>query len=340
MKHLQVAVIGAGRIGAIHCETLASMKAVDVVAIVDSDIVAASSLACRLNLDARVADDEATVFSGCRPDAVIICTPTRTHADLIIQAAEEAIDVFCEKPVCESSESTQEILQRVAKSGIRLQVGFNRRFDSLSRSVHSVIHGGAVGSVRSLRITSRDPSPPPLAYLQSSGGLFRDMAIHDFDLAMFLMNQRVVEVVAIGAALIDPAVADYNDVDVAITTIRFEHGPVCVIENSRQSSSGYHTTIEVHGSDGSFIAADPSGNSGRLFNTEGIHSIGGATDFATRFRQSYEAEMQAFINCVRTKSPPPVTGLDGLNAILVAEAADRSCRESIIMRPKAPEIAK
>jgi myo-inositol 2-dehydrogenase/D-chiro-inositol 1-dehydrogenase len=260
-------------------------------------------------------------------DAVVICSSTDTHAQIIGEAAEAGKQIFCEKPIDFDLERIDRALQAVADAGVKLQIGFNRRFDPNFRRVHEAVAAGQVGVPHILRITSRDPAPPPLSYIQVSGGIFLDMTIHDFDMARYLMGSEVEEVYAAGNVLVDPAIGEAGDVDTAVVTLRFANGAIGTIDNSRQAVYGYDQRVEVFGSGGMICAGNETADRTVLSDAQGVHAALPLYFFVERYTAAYIAEMTAFVEAVQQDTPPPVSGLDGRAPVVIAYAAARSMKE-------------
>jgi len=325
---LRVGVIGAGRIGAIHAENLAGrVPGAEVAAIADINLPAAQALAARLNVPATSADFQ-PVLADPSIQAVIICSSTDTHARLIEAAAAAGKHIFCEKPIDFDLGRTDRALAAAAQAGVKLQIGFNRRFDPNFRKTQAVVAGGQIGAPHLLRITSRDPAPPPLDYVRSSGGIFLDMAIHDFDMARFLMGSEVVEVFATGAVLVDPAIGDLGDVDTAMTLLRFANGALGAIDNSRRAVYGYDQRVEVFGSAGVVAVSNNAADNAVVSDAHGVHAGLPLYFFLERYAESYAAEMKAFVTAVQEDLTPPVTGAAGRAAVVLGLAAKKSLAEN------------
>ncbi|HLV80583.1 MAG TPA: inositol 2-dehydrogenase, partial [Chthonomonadaceae bacterium] len=246
-RPIRVGVIGAGRIGKIHAENLARrVPGATVAAIADVNLPAAQETAAALQIPAAVAD-YTTLLKDPDVDAVAICSPSDTHARLIVEAAQAGKHIFCEKPIDYDLDRIDAALEAVSQAGVKLQIGFNRRFDANFAGVREMVAAGKIGAPHLLRITSRDPEPPPLTYSRVSGGIFLDMTIHDFDMARFLVGSEVVEVSTAGAVLIDPRFAEADDLDTAIVTLTFANGALGAIDNSRRAVYGYDQRVEVFG---------------------------------------------------------------------------------------------
>ncbi len=326
-KIINFGVIGAGRIGKIHAENLASrIPGAAVLAIADPNVDAARELATRLHVstfaaDARVILDDPAI------EAVAICSSTNTHARFIIEAAQTGKHIFCEKPIAYDLAQIDAALVAVAKAGIKLQIGFNRRFDPNFRALRQAVASGQIGAPQILRITSRDPAPPPIEYVKVSGGMFFDMTIHDFDMARYLLGSEVEEVYAAGSVLVDPGIGEAGDVDTAVITLRFANGALGVIDNSRKAVYGYDQRAEVFGSDGMVASTNNTPFNACLSNADGVHGPKPLYFFLERYAESFIAEMRDFVACLRDGTPPPVAGTDGRIPVLMAMAATRSLHE-------------
>lgn len=325
--NLRFGVIGAGRIGKIHTENLATrIPGVIVAAIADIDLNAAQDLAARLHVPS-VQEDYRTLLSDPAIDAVAICSLTDTHAKIIVEAAQAGKHIFCEKPIALSLEKIDAALEAVEKAGVKLQIGFNRRFDPNFRKVRAMVAEGKIGTPQIIRITSRDPAPPPLSYVKTSGGLFLDMTIHDFDMARYLSGSEVEEVYTAAGVMIDPSIGEAGDVDTAIITLHFASGAIGTIDNSRQAIYGYDQRVEVFGSNGMIQAHNNTPDQDVYFNAEGVHSAKPLYFFLERYMESFVAEMKEFVQSIRENTSPPVTGIDGRIPVLIGMAAKKSYLE-------------
>lgn len=321
---MKIGLIGAGRIGKLHGELLTyhiPEAEIKTVAEIYADDVKGWAKQLRiLNLTTDYSD----ILDDSEIDAVLICSSTDTHAQLIIEAANAGKHIFCEKPIDFNIEKIQHALNSVKAAGVKLQIGFNRRFDHNFKKVREIVESGKVGNVHIVRITSRDPAPPPLEYLKVSGGMFLDMTIHDFDMVRYLSMSEVEEVYAQGAVLIDPAIGNIGDVDTAIITLRFKNGAMGVIDNSRQAVYGYDQRVEVFGSKGYVEVKNDFPNSATLSTVEGVISEKPHYFFLERYKMSYVEELKAFVDAVVNDKEPPVTGNDGLQPVLIGMAAFKS----------------
>ncbi len=325
---INVGVIGAGRIGKIHAENIAYfMPNAKLAAIADANLTPAiEDWAKKLGV-ATVTKDPKVLLADPTIKAVLICSSTDTHADFVVEAAKAGKHVFCEKPVDLSVAKVQKALEAVKKAGVKLQVGFNRRFDHNFKRVRELVASGEIGEPQLIKITSRDPAPPPPAYVAVSGGIFLDMTIHDFDMARYQAGSEVVEVYAAGAVLVDKAIGEAGDVDTAVITLRFANGALCVIDNSRKAAYGYDQRVEVFGSKGAAAADNDAPSTVRLSNDKGVTGEKPLYFFLERYKEAFISEMRAFLEAVAEGKPVPVTGEDGLQDLLVALAAKKSLAE-------------
>ena len=315
---LQFAVFGAGRIGSIHAGNIARRNDARLKYIVDVNADAASKLAAAHGAEVT---GVATVLADKSIGAVLIASSTDTHADLCIAAAKAGKAIFCEKPIDLSLARVDECLQAVRASGVPMLVGFNRRFDPSFASLKARIGHGEIGAVEQVIITSRDPGLPPLEYLKVSGGQFRDMTIHDFDMARWLLGEEPETLYATASCLVDPAVAGAGDVDSCMVVMRTNSGRLCHINNSRRAAYGYDQRIEVHGSLGRLMAGNVQPTTVELANAVSVSADKPMHFFLERYAQAYVHEMDAFISAVTNRTPMPVDGEDGRRALVLAETA-------------------
>lgn len=327
MKQLNIGIIGAGRIGKVHMQSITyNVPTAKVLGITDVFKDGLQELADKYGIK-KVYADYKEMLADKDIDAVLVCSSTDTHADISIEAAKAGKHIFCEKPVDLTPEKVQAVIDAVAKAGVKLQVGFNRRFDHNFAHVRSLINEGKVGNLELIKITSRDPEPPPAEYAAVSGGMFLDMTIHDFDMARFLAGSDVTEVYASATCLVDPAIGEAGDVDTAIINLKFENGALGVIDNSRRAAYGYDQRIEVFGSKGAAMAANDTPTNVTIMNSEGVATDKPLYFFLERYMQSFRDEMVQFVDAVLNDKDTPTTGVDGLNSILVALAAKKSVKE-------------
>src|SRR5215208_2715325 len=310
-NNLRFGVIGAGRIGKIHAGNLATrIPGVEVAAIADVDLKAAQDLADQLHVPVAL-DDYHAILSDPTIDAIAICSYTDTHARIIIEAAKAGKNIFCEKPIDLQLEKIDAALEAVKNAGVKLQIGFNRRFDPNFRKVRTMVAEGKIGTPQIVRITSRDPAPPPISYVKVSGGIFLDMTIHDFDMARYLSGSEVEEIYTVAGVMVDPAIGEAGDVDTAIITLRFASGAIGTIDNSRKAIYGYDQRVEVFGSEGMVQAHNNMPDQDVYFNAEGVHSAKPLYFFLERYMESFIAEMKEFVQSILENSPTAVTGIDG-----------------------------
>jgi len=325
---LSFAVLGAGRIGKVHAAAIAATPGARLAAVADAIAPAAEALAAEHGCAVRTLDEIETA-GGI--DAVVICTPTDTHADLIERFARAGKAIFCEKPIDLSVDRVRACLKTVEETGATLMIGFNRRFDPHFRAVRQAIDEGRIGDVEMVQIVSRDPGAPPATYIASSGGIFRDMTIHDFDMARFLLGEEPETVFATGSVLVDPEIGRLGDFDSVSVTLTTRSGRHCTISNSRRAVYGYDQRIEVHGSKGAVSAENQRPVSIEVATAQGYTRPPLHDFFMTRYSQAYRAEIAAFIAAVGGGEASP-GGRDGLAALLLAEAALRSVAEGRSVR--------
>lgn len=321
-------LIGAGRIGQLHADNLCRhLPEANLVMITDANAAAAEACARRLRVPHFGADHRA-ILSRPEIDAVLVCSPTDTHTQIIREAAAAKKHVFCEKPIDPDLQRIDEALAAVRTAGILLQVGFNRRFDANFRRIRQAITAGEIGTPHQVHIISRDPGPPPIEYVRRSGGIFMDMTIHDFDMAQFLVDAPVTEVYATGAVRVDPAIGEAGDLDTVTILLKFANGVTAIIENCRKAVYGYDQRVEVFGSGGAIRVDNNYPNSAILSGAESIRRDLPLNFFLDRYTQSYIDELRDFIAAVRKGGPSPVSGEAGRVPVVIAKAAAKSCAEN------------
>ncbi len=326
-KQVPVGIIGAGRIGRVHAEHLAfRIPQARLVAIADVSRDAAEACATANQVDA-VHQDYRAILADDAVVAVVICSSTKSHAAIIAEAAAAGKHIFCEKPIDIDLANVDKALEAVRTAGVKLQVGFNRRFDPNFTRIHQAVSCGEIGEPHLLHIISRDPAPPPMNYLSDSGGLFLDMTIHDFDMARYLIGSEVKTVFAVGAVRIDPRIGQAGDIDTAVITLEFDRGVLGTIENSRQAVYGYDQRVEVFGSEGMIHSENMTSQRTILSNGKGVHSASALNFFVERYAESYLAEMRAFLTCIQEDTDPPVTGADARAPLMMGLAALRSMQQ-------------
>ena len=327
---MRIAVLGAGRIGKIHGRNVAARPGVKLVAVADPHRPSAEELAAAAGAEVR--DIDAAIASA-DVDAVIIGTPTTTHADLIEKAARAGKAIFCEKPVDLSAERIVACLEVVKAAGVPLMIGFNRRFDPNFAALRRRLAAGAIGEVEIVTVLSRDPAPPPASYVATSGGIFRDMMIHDLDMARFLLgDDEPVEVHALGSALVDPEIGAAGDADTALVVMKTAAGRLVQISNSRRATYGYDQRIEVHGSKGMLRAGNVHESTIELASADGFCADPVQHFFLERYAEAYRAELATFVDCVEKGEAPSPSGEDGLAAQRLADAATLSWKTGKPMR--------
>ena len=317
-------LLGAGRIGKVHAKAITGDANAKLVAVSDAMPAAAMAIADHYGCDIRSIE---AIEAASDIDAVVICTPTDTQADLIERFARAGKAIFCEKPIDLNVDRVKACMKVVADTKGKLMVGFNRRFDPHFMAVRAAIDAGKIGAVEMITITSRDPGAPPPAYIKVSGGMFRDMTIHDFDMARFLLGEEIATVYATGSVLVDPEIGKLGDFDSASIVLTTATGKQCMISNSRRATYGYDQRIEVHGSKGMIAAENQRPVSIELANADGYTRPALHDFFMTRYTEAYAAEIAAFIGVVAGNAAPSPSGADGLAALVLAEAALQSVRE-------------
>lgn len=325
---LRIGIIGAGRIGKLHAENLAyRIPNAEPTAITDVVAKSAQETADKLAIP-NVAADHRDILNEKNIDAVLICSSTDTHAQFIEEAAQAGKHIFCEKPIDLDLNRIRKVLEMVEKSGVKFQVGFNRRFDPNFVRIRRAVTEDEIGTPQILRITSRDPEPPPLDYLKISGGIFLDMSIHDFDMARYIMGSEIEEVYACGSALLGAGFEAADDIDTATVTLKFDSGAIGVIDNSRKAVYGYDQRVEVFGAKGMIRAENNTPENVQILDADSGRSPKPLYFFLERYRESYVAEIQAFVDAILGDHTPPVGGTDGLESIRLGLAAKRSLAQN------------
>ncbi|MES2391975.1 MAG: inositol 2-dehydrogenase [Acidobacteriota bacterium] len=326
-EQLQVGIIGAGRIGRVHAESITfRLPQARVLAITDVSREAAESVAARCDI-AIVAESSADILSNPKIEAVLICSSTDTHAELIVQAAQAGKHIFCEKPISLSLAEIDRALAAVKKAGVQLQIGFNRRFDANFARVRKAVVCGEIGTPQMMHIISRDPEPPPPAYVKVSGGMFMDMTIHDFDMARFLMGDEVDEIYTSAGVMVDPEIGKAGDVDTALIVLRFKNGAIGTIDNSRKAVYGYDQRVEVFGSGGKIATENNFPNTAQISTANAVSTELPLNFFMERYMESFASELREFVTAIREKKPTAVSGEDGRIPIVMALAARKSYDE-------------
>ncbi len=317
---LKCCMFGAGRIGAVHAENLTQHRRASLTWVIDPAERAGRELADRLG--ARWSDAPGDALADPELDAVIIASATPTHVDLIIAAARAGKAIFCEKPIDLDIARVDQAIAEIEEAKVPFFIGFNRRFDPAFRKVKADLAQGVVGRLELVQITSRDPGPPPTEYLRQSGGLFRDMMIHDLDMARWLLGDEPVEVYAAGSALVDPAISEIGDVDTAVVVLKTAEGVIAQISNSRRAAYGYDQRLEVLGSKGMLQASNAVPHTVTAWTETGVVHPKPHHFFIERYRDAYLAELDHFVTAVQDRDRPLLAGArDGRQALVLADAA-------------------
>ncbi len=321
---LHIGLLGAGRIGTVHAQTIVQrVPGAQLVAVADVNAAAAQALAARFGVS-RAGADSTEIIEDASIDAVLICTSTDTHAPLIEAASRAGKHIFCEKPVSMSLEATDRALAAARAAGVKLQIGFNRRFDANYARVRRAIVERDIGDLHMLHIISRDPAPPPIAYVKVSGGIFADMMIHDFDMARFLTGSEPTQIYVQAAVRVDPAIGEAGDVDTAVVLMRFANGAIVTIDNSRRAVYGYDQRVEAFGSAGAIQSGNVYPNTAVLSTADSVRRDLPLNFFMQRYLDAYAAEVESFVDAVANDKPVAVSGDDGRAAFAMAVAAKRS----------------
>ena len=327
-RQVNVGIIGAGRIGRVHAENLAyRIPEVKVVAIADIFVEAAEQCAADYGIPSAYGDHRA-IMENDEIEAVVICSSTDTHSQFIKEAAAAGKHIFCEKPIDFDLDRIDRALEAVEQAGVKLQIGFNRRFDPSFKRVRDMVTGGEIGAPHLVHIISRDPAPPPIEYIKVSGGIFLDMTIHDFDMARYLIGSEVEEVYAAGGVMVDPKIGDAGDIDTALVSLRYANGAIGSIDNSRQAVYGYDQRVEVFGEKGGVIVANKTPDNAVFSNADGVHAAQPLYFFIERYTEAYVAEVREFVTCILEDKTPSVTGIDGRIPVVMGLAAWKSYREN------------
>lgn len=323
-SRLKVGIIGAGRIGNVHALSIKNLiPEVEIKAVSDVRYEAAKEMSSKHGIPYAY-EDYHEILQDPEIDAVLICSSTDTHAQIAIEAAEAKKHIFCEKPVDLTVERVKEVIEAVERNNVKIQIGFNRRFDHNFKKVKELIDNGQLGDVHVVKITSRDPEPPNIDYVKASGGLFLDMTIHDFDMARFLTGSEVKEVYAIADCKIDPLIGQEGDVDTAVITLKFENGIIGVIDNSRKAAYGYDQRVEVFGSKGMVRTENDTPSTAVWSVAEGTITEKPKYFFLERYMDSFAEEMKVFMDVILKDKNPPVSVIDGLKSLEIGLAAKKS----------------
>lgn len=322
---LTFGVIGAGRIGQLHINYLRTHKDVKIKWISDLYCDKMEDWIKKAGIENKT-KDHMDIINDPEVDVVVICSPTDTHVDIIKEACAKGKHIFCEKPISLSIDEAKIALEAVKEANVKLQMGFNRRFDKNFKELRNILNKGELGNIQTLRITSRDPEPPPVEYIKRSGGLFMDMMIHDFDMARYLMQSEITEVYATGGALVNPDIAQYDDIDTALVTLKFENGSMAMIENCRRSVYGYDQRVEVLGDKGAIDVGNEQTTTLNYHRAEGISKDNPPYFFLERYSDAYKVEMHGFIEAILNDTDVICSIDDGYKAQEIAV----KCKESLL----------
>lgn len=326
MKKLNVGIIGAGRIGQVHAKSITyHIPQAKIVAISDIYYEGAEKVAESLGIP-NAYKDYHEILNNPEIDAVLICSSTDTHADIAVEAAEAGKHIFCEKPVDLTVAKIKKVIAAVEKAGVKLQIGFNRRYDHNFAEIKRLANDGKLGKLQTIKITSRDPEPPSIDYVKVSGGIFLDMTVHDFDMARFIGGE-VEEVYANAAVTVDEVIGEAGDVDTALIALKFKNGAIGVIDNCRKACYGYDQRLEVFGTGGQASAANDTPTNVSYINEKGNMTDKPLYFFLERYMQSFTDEMTEFINAVQNDELTKTTVNDGLEALRLGLAAKLSVKE-------------
>lgn len=325
---IKIGIIGAGRIGRVHTESVTRfIKGAEVAAIADPFMTEETAVWAKSQGIESVYTDYKEILNRADIDVVLICSSTDTHSKISLEAIAAGKNIFCEKPIDHDVNKIKEVMSALKNSGVKYQVGFNRRFDHNFAAAREAVKAGKIGDLNILKITSRDPAAPPVSYIKVSGGIFLDMTIHDFDMVRFMSGQEVTEVYAIGGVLVDPAIGEAGDIDTAIITLKLDSGALAVIDNCRRAVYGYDQRVEAFGSLGQVAIANDTDSSAVISNAEGVTAEKPKLFFLERYMDAYVKEVSSFIDAVINDTPVEVGVEDGLKPVLIGLAAKKSLLE-------------
>lgn len=325
---INVGIIGAGRIGRVHVESICTQVPNAKVKMLADPFMTeeTSTWAKNMGVEATTKDYK-EILEDSEIDAVLICSSTDTHSPISVEAIKAGKHVFCEKPIDHDVEKIQEVIDALKGSNVKYQVGFNRRFDHNFEAVQNAVAAGKVGDVHIIKVTSRDPEPPCADYVKVSGGMFLDMTIHDFDMVRFLAGCDAEEVYVEAAVLVDPAIGEAGDVDTAVITLKMQNGAIAVIDNSRKAVYGYDQRAEVFGSKGMVATANDSASTAIISNADGVTGEKPLYFFLERYMAAYAKEVKCFIKAIEDDTDTPLGVMDGLQPVLMGLAAKKSLEE-------------
>lgn len=327
MEKLKIGIIGAGRIGKVHTETIVqNIPQAKILSIADINLDEAKKLSERFGIS-KYSNNYKDIIDDQDIDAVVICSPTNTHAQYIIESAKAKKNIFCEKPIDLNLTTIQNAIDVVEENKVKLMVGFNRRFDSNFKKIKQMVTDGKIGDPHILKITSRDPDPPPPEYINVSGGMFLDMTIHDFDMARFIVGSEVDEVYVNASVMVDKKIGEAGDVDTAIITLKFDNGALGVIDNSRKAVYGYDQRVEIFGSKGMIRVDNNAPDNHKYYSEVGVHASLPLNFFMDRYIEAYASELKEFCQAIINDEKISVDGIDGLRAVAIGKAANLSVTE-------------
>ena len=326
---MKVGIIGAGRIGKVHAKNISMfVPEMEIKTIADpfmNEQTEAFAKSCGIPNTTKDAND---ILNDPEIEAVLICSSTDTHSKYIIEAAHAGKHIFCEKPIDYDLTKVHAAINAAKEAGVKLQIGFCRRFDHNHRAVYDMVRGGKVGKVNIIKISSRDPEPPPVSYVKVSGGIFYDMMIHDFDMVRYVTGSEAVEISAVGSCLVNPKLQEESgipDVDTAVVTMKMANGCIAVINNSRQAVYGYDQRVEAFGSKGMASDANDLVNTTTVMTVDGAKSEKPLWFFLERYNQAFINQVISFVDAINNDKPVAVGAVDGLRPVLMAKAATESC---------------
>ncbi|MBB3603156.1 myo-inositol 2-dehydrogenase/D-chiro-inositol 1-dehydrogenase [Mycolicibacterium sp. BK556] len=323
-------VIGLGRIGAFHTETLSNLDGVDGLVVTDERPDVVSAVAAKFGAT-PVSSVEQLLNSGV--DGVVVAAATPAHAELTLAAVAKGLPTFCEKPIAATAAESARVAEAITRSGVPVQVGYQRRFDAAFAAAKAAVDSGSLGALHTVRSTTMDPAPPPMDYIAGSGGIFRDCAVHDFDIVRWITGQQAVEVYATGTVQGDPLFTEYGDVDTAAVVVRFDGGALAVISNARYNARGYDCRLEVHGFEDSVVAGWDQGAPVRNTDPRNTFPEGPAHHFfMDRFTEAFRTELAAFVEVTKGNAIKGATVADAVEVAWIAEAATESLRRGTPVR--------
>ena len=323
-----VGIIGAGRIGKVHVESISTqVRNARIKTLADPFMSDETAQWAKSMGVENITKDYKEIIADPEVDAVLICSSTDTHSPISVEAIRAGKHVFCEKPIDHDIQRIQEVIDALKENPVKYQVGFNRRFDHNFEAVRAAVEAGKVGDIHVIKVTSRDPEPPSADYVKVSGGIFLDMTIHDFDMVRFLAGCNATEVYAEAAVLVDPAIGEAGDVDTAVITLKMKNGAIAVIDNSRKAVYGYDQRAEVFGSKGMAATGNDSASQAVISNADGVTGEKPLHFFLERYMTAYAKEVKCFINAIENDTDTPLGVIDGLEPVLMGLAAAKSIKE-------------